>query len=305
MRSWSILAVLLLAASGCLDSSEPEPTPSDDPIADPVTPARPVLPVLTDDGLDSFSFNATGCNAMVSLHIDDYGAMDDFLPAGFIPADVMSLLKLQDNVFIGQGAYGAIIAECAASDITNGSFSVVMPGTLVDAPLLETNMPPSWVDAYEDFIMVSDPDVAELFETYGWDVEPNVTASVIVGRDVDVHDEVNSQVPGLGVALGSIVQNETTIFNTFVTGGPTFHTSGSEAKGIRFWFDTPDGLSLFEVELSEHGKSGPVVCQYMAPSRMDDTFGARTVCEPGGSIGLVIADFDFRATMTLLEGVHA
>lgn len=309
-RGLPVLFVVVLL-SGCMESDPDNDlgpdTGSSDPDNDGTNEGNvpPNGTTSGDDDLPPFTFNATGCNAVVLLAIDDYGVIEDVIPAGFIPADVVSLLRLSfvsGEVHLGQGAIGVVTVHCQQSDLTGGPFSIATAGALVETPEL-SQVNTSWVDGYQGRFATDAPAIAELFTQYGWPVDEGLEMDLAVLVDEDSHDEAGeSAIPGsaVGQVTGTIA--DTMVFDGIVTASTTYHTSNAQTDAIRFWHDTPLGLSYFENQVDVHGKSGAADCSFGGDYA---ELTGRTECEPGSAIGIVVADFELRTTLVRLDGIHA
>lgn len=312
MVRWSLGPVLLLVMAllaGCLQG-DPDPGPGDEDAPPSDGDGAPEEPSDGNDTQEppstpSTTFTATGCNAVVLLAIDDYDNIDDFLPAGFVPADVVSLLRLteEDQAFLGQGAIGVVTASCEDNSITGAPFGLAFAGTLVytpDIPQVST----SYVDGYQGLFAATDPQIAALFASYGWPAKAGLDLDMAVLLDQDVHEPVDVRVPGAAVAQVTGTIDGTQVFDGIALASATYHTSDQDEDldEIRFWHDTPGGLSYFENVLDTNGKSGSADCTFAG--EYAELIG-RAQCDPGNTIGLIVADFGLETTLVLLDDVHA
>lgn len=305
---WAVLSVVAMLA-GCMAQSEPPRASADVAGALKDEPPR-VGDVASAQQADAsapepvgalaptFALNATDCTGLVLLHIEGFGSMQRHLPAGFVPADIMDLVKLGRPMRMGQGAMGLVVVDCAKLDLA-------LPIVAVQAPHVVGGPGPAYLDLYALESYTDDEAAAAQFSAIAWNVHLGLEAEV-AGGGFDAPEASNvTRVPDVRfLSMESRLAGK-----QFAAGGgqggPRYHTSdaGDGLDAVRLWHDTPHGLAHVDIVLDRHGTSGRADCTY-GSEHLREVFGHDS-CAEGSSISILLPTFAFMASGALLPGVHA
>ena len=298
---WLLMGALLAGCSEPAAAPEPSPAPGapimqrqePEPLPEPA-PAPALAPTAS-------TFTHLGCDAVVFVHAMDFADANARLPLGYVAADLGYLLDLPTNV--NRGAVGLITYACA-DDQGRGGHSQASIGIFVDPPSVQgqqVGRPDVFIDVYEFGRFFSDAEHAAPYRAAHWNVTTNLT--------VDVQVVVPEILPDLGADPRQpnplVVTSEGHIDGerawTGGAGGATAYRLANQT--IRFWHDSPAGVSYLEYTLDRGGRGGASTCIY-DPGPVRDAMD-RSRCLEEDGLGLVFEDFSVQGRIVHLPGVHA
>lgn len=302
-RVWIVAACVLFAAlAGCAakQADVPEPVAS---ITTTTTTTAPPAPVNQSSPVFPIHYQNFDCDAVVFVHAVDFPHANARLPVGYVASDLGRLLNLTVN--LDRAAVGLITYECDDDDLGSGPHSHAALSVFIDAPVIsgvQTERSEIFLDVYELHRFISSPEQAVAYAAAGW----NHT----VGIDMSVDYFVAEPLPDLGVdprQPNPIIATSTGSINgtqewTGGIGGGTSYLLGHET--IRFWQDTPTGVSYQEFSLDRHGRGSAAGCNYNNLGPVAAALG-RAGCDPGEGLGLGFQSFNVAGAFYHLPGVHA
>ena len=301
---WVVALLLASLLAGCASSDEPAVTPAPEPSQQP--PATEEPPTTTPSNTSMapifpIAYEQRDCNAVVLIHAVDFATANGILPLGYTAADMGYLMDLPANLNLA--AIGLITYTCQDDDLGVGPHTQAALSVFIDAPVFngtQSSRDEVFLNVYEVHRFFTNETQAARYAAAGWNVttglEAGVTTYIAPPADLDQHQAPQ---PASATTEGTLDGTQQCIGG--VTGATGFRL---KHENIRFWQETPGGVSLVEYSLNKHGRGGVSFCQYAEDSLVAQTLG-RTTCQPGENVGLTVADFQVTGTIEHFPGVYA
>lgn len=298
---WLLLGSLLAGCSEPAEAPAPVPTTPGDPVMAPPQP-MPTPPIPGTVAAVNQTFSQTDCDAVIFVHAVDFPEANAMLPLGYVAADLGHLLDVPTN--LNRAAIGLIAYTCADDGLGAGPHAHAALAVFVDAPSIQRQQvgrPDVFLNIYERGRFISAPSQQEALDAIHW----NTT----LGLDLTIDVAVAEPLPDAG--LDPRQPNPLTATSEGSLNGTRMWTGGASGatayqlvdRPLRFWQDTPEGVSYQEFVVDRNGRGGISACVYdEGPVR--DALG-RGSCLQEDGLGLLFQDFNVTGRFVHLAGVHA
>ncbi|MGB1585799.1 MAG: hypothetical protein ACPHID_01980 [Thermoplasmatota archaeon] len=303
MRWVAAICIIGLLLAGCTEEAAPTPA-APQPVVPTTPPSEdPGIPVTneTETSVFPITYSHQDCEAIVFIHAVDFATANQLLPLGYTAADMGYLMDLPANINLA--AIGLITYTCQEDDLGVGAHTQAALSVFINAPVLEgvqASREEVFINVYELHRFFSDDAQAARYQLAGWNVTTGLTGGVsnVIAPPADLDDHRLPQ-PGSGASEG--ILNGTQQWIGGVSGATGFRLKHEQ---VRFWQETPDGVSMVGFTLDKHGRGAVSLCQYAEGSLIAQTIG-RTSCQPGENFGLTVSDFNVVGTIEHFPGVSA
>lgn len=304
MRVLSVATLLCLLLAGCAtDEPAPEPEPTTAtttaPAPAPVVP-EPVAPSANATQFPLF-YTQNNCETVVFIHAVDFAHANSILPIGYVAADLGYLMDLPINLNLA--AIGLITYTCQDDDLGVGEHTQAAISVFIETPAingLQETRDDIFLNVYELHRYFSNDAQAARYAEAGWNLTTGLGGGVVnyIAPQVD-NEEHRIPQPAAATSAGTL--GGETIWNGGVTGATGFRL---QHESIRFWQETPGGVSFVQYTVDKHGRGAASFCEYH-PDSLIATLLGRTDCEAGENLGMTVSDFNVVGEIHHLPGVRA